>query len=257
MNLDNLLIQGGELYLGAFRPGTTAPTGVESPIGNIKSLTHNKTTEKLEHFNNKNGKRVKDRTVETSVSHSLVFVVDNIDFQALSLRFGGTPTKVAQAAATDTSETFQAVAGNRWLQLGSSDSTPTGVREVTVTEVTRGATPLVNRVDYVVNASEGRVYIMDTGADAEDITVTYDQAAVEREVLIPDGATVRAPLHFVGRANEGNAFDVYAYNGLMTVDGEMILKGEGDAWTEMTVTYEIEELPGFAPLEINGKPTSL
>lgn len=260
MKTDNLLVPGGQGFLGAYRPGTRMPNGIESDWGNIKTLTHSKTVEKLQHRTSKSGKLRKDRVIETSAEHTLTLVTDNMSMDTMALRFGGEVVKEAQAESIGVMETLTGIPGNSYIQLGLTDTNLFGVRFVTVTSVMVNGMDLTAEVDFLVFADEGRLYFPE-GVVAEDdeVIVNYDVAPAEREILVASGTTIEAPIRFIGRSPDdlSKPMDVYIPCGLITAEGDMSIKNEGDAFAEATFTIEVIELDGRAPVYIDGKAAKL
>ncbi len=139
--------------------------------------------------------------------------VRNVNSENLAAFVMGDAGTVSQVATPVTDEAHT-VDQDRYYQLGASTSNPTGVRNVSSVSVAgSGGTPTYTvTTDYVVNAAEGRIYIVPGGGipDATDIEVDYTPAAESRGQVISntDGAK-RGALRFVSDNTAGDDRIVY------------------------------------------------
>ncbi|RLJ20802.1 hypothetical protein DJ031_04640 [bacterium endosymbiont of Escarpia laminata] len=146
---------------------------------------------------------------------------------------------------------------DRYYQLGASVSNPTGVRNVSSVVVTgTGGTPTYTVTsDYVVNAVEGRIYIVPGGAitDGTGILVDYTPAANTREQVVSNtsGAKTGA-LRFVADNTAGANRDLYIPRCEMAPSGDLSFKSRDNA-QEMTFDINVQTKTGYAQVYIEGQ----
>lgn len=230
----------GRLFFDQFAPGTKTGTG-EMFFGNAPEVTTNADVETLDHYDSTEGLNVKDESITTENNLGGSFTVDTINADNLALWFAGSIQQAAVTAATGVSETFKVRRG-RFYQLGVTQETPTGARNVTNVEITSGspssAIALANNVE--VDLETGRIYIEVDAPDIEDgdtITVTYDIEASARKIVIGRGQEIRGALRFVSANPVGKQKDYYWPYVKITSNGDYSLIG--DEWMTMSFNFEV------------------
>lgn len=261
MGSENYTLGRGELYFDKFAPNTRNKTG-ERYLGNSPELNLTTESETLDHFNSDRGIRVKDKSILLEKSDSGSFILDEISNENVSLWFLGEVSVRAQSAiATAVTEN---VAANRlkpgtYLQIGSTQANPTGLRNVTVTDVTSDpvGTTFVLNTDYTVDAELGRLYIVPGGAidGTSPIIVSYTATASTREqVIVGEGTTIEGALRFISYNPTGPRRDYYWPYVQLRADGDMALKG--DEWQQLSFAFDILKLDGYSSQYIDGRPVT-
>lgn len=134
---NNYVIGRGRLYFDQFITGTQTPTG-ERYLGNTPALSLNSAYQNLDHYSSDAGLRVKDDSVQLQVDRTGSFQCDNISMDNIALMFGATAAIENQPSDTGRAGTFL-MYGGRTYQLGSDDTTPQGVINVTNVVVTNNS----------------------------------------------------------------------------------------------------------------------
>lgn len=246
----------GKLFFDPFTAGTKTKTG-QRYLGNTPEFNLTLESEKLDHFNSDEGVRVKDDSALLELNRTGSFSTDNIAAENLALFILGDVSTVTQAAVAVNDEALGAVIPGRYYQLGASTSNPVGVRGVTGVSVTinPGATTAVLGTDYTLDATLGRIYIIEGGAfdGVKTATVDYTPVANSRErVTTNASASVEGALTFISYNTKGEQRDwVFPYVTL-TPSGDFALKG--DEWQTMTFDFEVGQLDGVAAIYVDGRP---
>lgn len=169
----------------------------------------------------------------------------------------GSQTAVAQSSGAVPEEAIT-VLEDRYYQLGASTSNPTGnraVASVVVKDVT-DVTTYVAGTDYVVNADEGRLYIIPGGGISDDdvIHVNYSIPANSRVQVASSGdGAKRGALRFVGDNTNGEDRIVYLPQVELAANGDLAFKSRDNA---MTATFDLNILTrtGYAQAYVDGVP---
>lgn len=147
-----------------------------------------------------------------------------------------TVSGAALAGGADVEETITAIERGLWYQLGKTDSTPQGVRNIGTVEIAD-----IDESSYVVEMATGRIYFK---PDAEDIVdgvtnavISYGVSAGVEDIVIAKGETIEGELQFIANNAAGTNRDYYWPYVKLTPDGDFALKG--DDWQNMTFNFEI------------------
>jgi len=175
----------------------------------------------------------------------------NMDDATFARFIQGAESTVTQTAVEVVGETHTVKQG-RYYQLGASVSNPTGVKGVSGVSV---ATYTVTD-DYIVNADEGRIYIVPGGGIADDteISVTYTPDANSRVRVASDGSGAkRGAIRFVGDNTNGENREVYIPKVELAPNGDLAFKDRDNA---MTATFDLSILTrdGYAQVYVDGVP---
>jgi len=160
------------------------------------------------------------------------------DGNAITLAKSGTNIAVSGATlagGTDVTETFDNVQLGTWLQLGVTEDTPQGVRNVGSVDITG-----VDPDSYVVEEATGRIYLNSDASDILDtgsIDVTYGVRSQTENVVIAKGEPIYGELQFIADNAAGENKDYFWPYIRLTPDGDLPLKG--DDWQAMTFNFEI------------------
>lgn len=179
----------------------------------------------------------------------------NMDDAAFSRFVQGDVLTVTQAATPVLNEPLTVKQG-RYYQLGAGVSNPTGVRDVSGVVVTgSGGTPTYSLTsDYVVNADEGRIYIVPGGGIADDtaIEVDYTPAANSRTQVVTNGkGAKRGALRFVGDNTQGENRTVYIPKLELAGNGDLAFKDRDNV---MQAAFDLNILTrtGYEQVYIDG-----
>ena len=119
----------GRWLFDLFKPGTNTGTG-ERYLGNTPEASLAVSSEKLDHFFADSGIREKDLTVLLETSRSGSFTTDVISPENLAMYFMGDVSKLTNLGLTGHREAITSWARGRQFQIGNSDATPTGMRNL-------------------------------------------------------------------------------------------------------------------------------
>jgi hypothetical protein len=251
----NQTLGRGRVYFSKFKPGGLyIPEGFRY-LGNTPSFSLTISQEKLDHFSSDEGIRIKDKSIVLQTDFSGSLTMDDIDNDNLSLFFFGSKSTIAQTAATATEETFaDVILGGRY-QLGVTPQTPTGIRAISNVVVTKlPSTVLVVNTDYVIDAARGQVEFIAGGAvvSGDDIEVTYDRAARNRDQVISGSTQVEGALLFNSTNPQGKQIDFLMPYVRLGPNGDFALKT--DEWQQLPVTVEILTAPARSAIYMDDQP---
>lgn len=229
----------GRVYFDQFLIGTKTGTG-ERYLGNTPELSTSQDESTLDHFDADSGLNVKDESVTIEKNITGQLVTDNISPENVAMLFGADIDDATVTGATALTETKVDVVRGTWIQLGTSDDTPTGVRNVVNVVVKIGATAVTALNNYEVDLELGRVYIEPDApgiTDGADLIFTYDTEAGTRQVLIGKGTEVRGALRFISANPVGSQKDYYWPYVKLTANGDFSLKS--DEWQQLPFSFEV------------------
>lgn len=133
---NNYVLGRGEVFFDAYAPGTQNVTG-ERYLGNTPALTMTTATQALDHYSSDHGIRVKDDSITLQLDRSGSVTMDNISIDNLAMMFGlGEALAQSQASVTGAVDVVPAVKLGLVYQIGRTDDTPDGVRNITSVVVT-------------------------------------------------------------------------------------------------------------------------
>jgi len=250
----NQTLGRGELHFAPFKPGTKIPDGFRY-FGDSDAVSLNVSSETSDYYSSERGTKVKTRSATLQTDYAGSFGLTNIDFENLAIFFLGSASTVTQASATGIQETFDAVKAGRSYQIGESDATPTGARQVTITAATVGATPLVLNTDYTLDAPRGLVTFLDTSTvvtDGADVAITYSLAAVSYERTVSGASQIEGALRYDAYNAEGQNIDYRMAWVKISPNGDLPLKG--DDWMSMSFSLEINKFGNREAIYANGQP---
>lgn len=155
---------------------------------------------------------------------------------------------------TDVTETLTDVKRGLWVQLGVTDATPQGVRNVANVSIDG-----VSDDSFIVEADTGRIYLsLDAVdiADGSDLDISYGIAAGTQDVVIAKGESIEGELQFIANNATGINRDYYWPYVRLTPDGDFSLKG--DDWQAMTFNIEILKRDSLVERQyITNRPATL
>lgn len=252
---DNLTLGRGKIYFARFLPGTMTPDG-ERYIGNTPGFSINLKEDKLDHYSSDAGVKQKDASISLSVDRTAKITCDNIDLENVALFFFGTKDTVTTVSATGKTETLSAVKKGLFYQLGTTPSTPSGVRKISNLVVSKGGTPLVLGTDYNADLDLARIELLSSGsvisaAGTDNLSLTYDVAASTRPRVISGSTAVQGAIRYVAANPQGDNQDYYFPYVNISPDGDYALKG--DKFIEIPFSVEILLKSGLAAIYVDGR----
>lgn len=253
---NNYTLGRGKLYLALFKKGTTTPLG-ERYLGNSPDVGFSSDSQRLDHFNSDSGVRVKDASVLLQMDYAGSFSLDDIQFENLALTFLGTSGTETIAAKTAQTDTFTNVQEKLSYQLGTTDLTPTGIRNVSNVKVVDASTPATTYQagrDYVLDPALARLQILEGSTIPADggIKVTWDSASYTKEFTVSQGDTIEGALRYVADNPAGDNIDYFMPWVQIAPDGDYTLKG--DDWQVMNFTLAILKKGSLNAVYADGRP---
>ena len=244
----NYVLGKGRIYFDQMLTGTKTLTG-ERYLGNTPELSTSSDQDTLDHFDADQGINVKDESVTIQDDMTGQLVTDNINLENVGLFFGGSAETATISAATGLTETKPAKLG-RWVQLGTSDVNPSGLRNVDNVVIKIGAATVTPTGNYEVDLALARVFIE---ADPADVTLvedaaliyTYDQEASTRKLVIGAGSEIRGALRFVSTNPVGPKKDYFWPYVKLRANGDFSLKG--DEWQQIPFSFEVLKKDNATP----------
>lgn len=259
----NYVLGKGKLFFNMFAATTFNGIG-ERYFGNTPELSSSQSQDTLDHYDADQGLNVKDESVVITSDLTLAFATDNIDPENFALWYGGDVDKMTVVGATAVINGLLTVKKGLWYQIGASEDTPSGTRNISnvvvakqvppvppATDPTYTAVTLANNVE--VDMARGRIYIEGDAPDIDDgdiLQVTYDQGAITRTVIIGKGKEMRGELRYVADNPVGNNSDHFWPYVKITPTGDFALKG--DTWQQMSFAVEVLKRSGYERVYIDG-----
>lgn len=250
MGSNNYTLGRGEIQFGQFKTGTQVPRG-ERYLGNTPEFSISAEQEKLDHYSSDEGVRKKDASVLLQLDYTGSLITDHISPDNLAAFFLGEALTRTVVAATAVAFAFTDIEQGLTYQLGTTDDTPTGARNVSNVTVT-GA---VAGVDYVLDAALGRITVLEgsTVLLAESsLDGTFDVEASTREMVISRASSVEGSLRFIAKNPAGEQRDYFMPWVKITPNGDFALKS--DEWQQLPFTLEILAKGALEAIYIDGRP---
>lgn len=242
----NYVLGKGKVYFGRFAEGTrVVAAGGQRYLGNTPEFNISQDSDQLDHYDDDNGIRIKDDSVQLELNRTGSFITDHISPENVAMWFSGSASVVSQAVLTDIEETFDDVTRNTRIQIGRTAANPSGVRGLTTVTAVSGATPLVEGTDFRVDKDTGAIFILPGStvivADGSmPVTITYSAAAVEYNRVISGNTTVEGEIFFEATNPKGVRVDYLLPYVQLRADGDYALKG--DEWQQLSFNYEALKL---------------
>lgn len=250
----NQTLGRGEVHFALFKPNTTTPDGFRY-LGNTPEFNLNMTTETKPHYSMDRGIKVKDKDVTVQADSNGSFTCDNINLDNLALFFLGSAATITQAAAAGETETLVDVKLGYSYQIGETDATPMGVRNITINTILVGATPLVADTDYTLDAVRGVITFLETATsvtDLDDVDIDYDIAATTYDRTISGNSQIEGAIMYLAYNPEGDDIDYRMAHVKISPNGDLALKGED--WMTTAFNVAILKPTGREAIYANGQP---
>lgn len=260
---NNYTLGRGEIFFARKDP-TSGAMGGEAYFGNTPSFNISFEPEKLEHFSSDRGIREKDRSVILQVNRTGSLETDNISPNNVALFFFGSTDALTVMPITIPSEAVGGTSGvelGMFYQLGASTISPSGHRNIvhpgtgaTAFELKKGATPLVEGVDFILDKKLGRIEFLTTSStvvDGDAIEATYSVEASNRTRIISGSTPIEGSLRFIAHNPTGDNMDYFFPMVTLTPDGEYGLKS--DEWQVIPFSVEVLKPEGQEAIYIDGR----
>lgn len=251
----------GKIYVDLFKPGTNTGTG-ERYLGNTPEVGLTTETDVLDHFNSDSGIREKDLTILLESSRGGSFATDVISKENVAMFFMGEVSDATMMEMPDQREAFKSWARGRTLQLGTTESTPTGARNITNLVIGTAdasltldlsgdiaSNPNITVIPLAGNATAdlalGRLYLEPTSSELtanKQIVVQYDVEAQTRSLVLSKNEMLYGSLRYIADNPVGENRDMFFPKVALTPDGDYNLKG--DDWQTMGFTFSALKLGG-------------
>ena len=252
----NIVLGAGYLYFD--EEDTAGALTGEVYMAETDGFSLNVTTEKTEIDSSDTPVAETLVSLVKKVTRGGQIVTKNMDDATFARFIQGEEATVTQVATPVAAEVIGAVQQGKYYQLGRSVSNPTGVKDVTgvVVEDEGGGTPYTVTTDYIVNAEEGRIYIVVGGGIADDtsIEVDYTPVANSRVRVASSGAGAkRGAVFFQGDNTNGENRTVYIPKVELGANGDLAFKDRDNA---MIATFDMNILTrtGYAQVYVDGVP---
>ncbi len=243
----NYTLGKGILYFDKFNPTTQKYEGSRD-MGNSPEVSMTIAPEKLPHFNSRGGLKVKDKEIVTEMTMGISFTLDEPNRENLALMFMADQVTVTQLIQADKTKEIGSVALGRFYDLDFKKiSNPLGVSSVSVDEKAPGTKEYVEGVDYTIDYTNGRIFILYASTTAvpativagDTIVVTYDaDACVYSKLQALNQTEIEGKLRFISDNPVGENHDMQAWRVSLIPSGDLGLIGED--W--MTLSFEAEVL---------------
>lgn len=233
VNGDLLLLGKGKVYIDRLT-AAGARTG-EIFVGDCSAFEVTPTPEEIKHYSSATAGAplMASDTVRTALA--LRIVGHEFDLENLARALYGNVGTLSQTGSAVAAEDIASVQQGRYYELAYRD-----VSSVVV-EPDGGGTPFVVTDDYLVDADEGRIYIVPGGgiADDDDIEVDYDYGTIALDVIRGMTETsVRCFIRYIGDPTRGPGQTVKIWKASVRADGA--LGFIGDEYAEWALTGDIE-----------------
>lgn len=251
-------IPRGRVYFDRF-DAAGLPTG-EIALGNCPGFTFTADTEKAEHFSSETGLSEKDAALIVRVNRTGSLTCDNFSTDNLALFVSGSTETQTQSAGAVADEPHTVTPG-RIYQLGTSNTAPAGVRNVSAVTVKSadGLTTYVLGTDYALDLDMGRLQILATSTIpvATPIEVSYTTTA-KSWTRVKSGATaeVSGSLRVVADNASGTNRDWFMPKVTLTPSGDLPVIQEGTDFTTMEFGVEVLKSANREALYIDGRPAA-
>ena len=231
-NSDNYTLGRGRLLFNRKVNGDF--TGLRD-LGNATNFTLSMSTEKLDHYSNRAGIRVKDKSVLTSMAITGAFTLDEIMADNLAMTFLASITDVTQTAEVDQTTKIAKSKKGHYFQLDDKfiDEDSVVVADATPKTYTVGT-------DYTIHGPSGQLFITagSTIADDTALTVTYDTLAKTYKKLNAfDENSVEGELHFISDVAVGTNMQARMWNVTLMPSGDTGFIS--DEWNSLEFSLEL------------------
>ena len=223
-NVENYMLGKGVLYLD--RLDSSGNHTGELDLGNAPAFNVSLTTEDLPHRESRSGIKEEDHNVETSLSASVSFTLDEPNTDNLALAFRASePSTTSQGSGSVAAESATAKL-DKWIALDYRN----------ISNVVIGA--YTEDTDYEVDFATGRIKCLSTGSITADeaLTVAYDYSSETWNIVngVSNSGAIMAYLRFVGDPEQGTKYEMEIWRVKLKLSGDVPFIS--DDWA--TITFE-------------------
>ena len=233
VNGNNILLGRGKIYFDRF-DAAGARTG-ELFLGNCPTFEITPTSEDIKKYSSadKAADLIASDVLRTTLA--LRIVGDEFSKENLAMALFGDTSTLAQTGAAVTNEAISGVLQGRYYPLSK--------RQVSLVTVTgpSGTPVYVENTDYKVDATTGRIYIVEGGgiADGTDVEVDFTYATIALPTVRGMNQTsVKGFLRFIGDPARGPRYEVEIWRASVRADGAIGFIS--DEYASFTMTGDIE-----------------
>ncbi len=257
---NNIVLGAGYGYFDPLDLTTLLPTG-ETYMGDSPGFAMNVSTEKVEDYSSDGKIAELQLTVATRVVRAFDLNVKNMNAANLAIFAIATVGSQTTTAGAETSQAINGGVGvkqGRWYQLGVTSTRPTGLRNVSAVAIkhTSGTPTYVVDVDYKIDLSLARIYIIPGGgiADATIIKSDHTKANASWEEIVTDqlGAR-RGAFRFIADNTAGVNRDVFIPLCELAPNGTFAFKSRDTVQTMGFTCTPQDPGDGRARVYINGR----
>lgn len=233
VNGNNILLGRGKIYFDRF-DASGNKTG-ELFLGNCPTFEITPTVEDIKKYSSasKAADLIASDVLRTTLA--LRIVGDEFSKENLAMALFGDNSTLTQTGSTVSEEEIEGVKQGRYYALSKRE-----VSLVTVTSSPAGTTYDVND-DYTVDATTGRIYIVEGGgiADGADILVDFTYGTISLTTVRGMNQTsVKGYLRFIGDPTRGPKYECEIWRASVRADGAIgFISDEYSSWT---LTGDIE-----------------
>ncbi len=216
-------------------------------LGNIISPAIAPTIDRLDHFSNRRGERVKDKSIISQRQAQLNFTLDEINRENLRLLFGSSAAPVVDATIVPFSRIFANPGGAGVINLGQLLLEAIGTEVVRNTRQELPGTPFIGGgTDYTYDPAAGTVTIVALGAlddnteatGTPEVHIFFQKSVVTEKVTIWGGTEIegQAKLHVIPTV--GHQYQIELPNVVVRNNGEFTI-GTGEEYQTIALQMDI------------------
>lgn len=245
---NNYTVGKGLVFFDQFAPGTYNKQG-ERFFGDCKGLNVAVKSTQLDHYQSTGGVKVLDQSATIQGDASGQLMTEQNSPENMALFFFGTPSTVAQTAATVANEVIASATPGLYYQLGATVAQPMGVQNLNsgtpaVVKDSAAVTTYVAGTDYAIDYPTGRIQVLVGGAitAGQGLKVTYTTLATSKSRIISGTTPIEGALRFVPVNVTGTQRGLYMpwVKLIPNSSYELI----GDKFIEMTFDLKVLSLAG-------------
>jgi hypothetical protein len=209
-------------------------------LGHVLEPNVSQEVERLDHFSNRRGERIKDRSLVTERSMRVSFRGDELNMENVRLAMGGSVAEADDNATVHDSKVVKNPGNPGTINIGATALAAVVVRSEGLELPVLYASP----ADYTVDLPTGVITIsVGPGLLANAVTVPRVHIAWEKSVItqsfeMHDGQEIKGEAKFQLLGKGGERFQLHAKNVVVTVNGDINF-GEGATWQEFPLTMEV------------------
>jgi hypothetical protein len=249
---EEIVLSGGELFLHELDADGDEDGDGWVNLGEVRELALEPTSEFLEHYSTRSGRRVLDKKILLQQKFDVRIGLEAANERNAAIFFQATPEAITNPAVAGFTEfaMITAVELGRWYQVVNSAGLPargitTGnllLEKDAVSDVT-----LVEGTDYELDTASGMVFFKTTAtniADGNTVNATLTAAAgadTTRRIPVQSRENVTVALKFLGvDGASGRKFELYIPKITLAASGAFGLVTNNE-WTQMQLTGAAEK----------------